>query len=276
MALSIVKVPQRIINDTPIHIGTYTAGSSIISVNATDYTAFNTGEEIYITNNEAIGFWSISKIADGQITIKEYFGAPDVYVFVGSGTFTFYKQSLNICQWNAVHLPIVYKLASTLWPTNSVDTARTVSSFANDNGYTKLTLSGALKSDVTELEFVKVIGGTPGIYQILSWYSTSIVTINLPYYSNLTFTSVQYYYNNYHARIRVYAGFYTNHNYVSQKPIELITEQKVIPDSTGIITININEFVKQEISILANDLLLGSLPNNIDTWCAFYIDYVMV
>lgn len=279
MSLSVVKRPEgHFLNSTdfvnPISsIGTYTNGSSIISVNATDYATFSTGDFIYITNNQAVGFWYITKVAAGQINIREYSGA-SVYTFLGSGTFTF-NFCFGTCRWNAVHLPIIYKLQSTLWPTNSVDTSRTVSSYANDNGYVKLTLSGALKSDVTELEFVKVTypDGTSSIYQIIAWYSTSIVTINLVYIGGITFTSVQYYYNNYHARIRVYAGIQSGHIFQSQKPFALITEQKIVPDSTGIITFNINEFVKQKIDILKNDLLKGTLPNNLDAWCEFYITY---
>ena len=159
--------------------------------------------------------------------------------------------------------------------TNSVDTVRTVSSYANDNGLIKLTLSGNITSTVTELEFVKIVfnDGTSGIYQILTWYSHSVVTINLTYAGGITFTSVQYYYNNYHARIRVYAGLPTSHYYSSQKPYTLITEQRVIPDSNGICTLNINEFLKEQIDILSNDLLSGTLQNNLDAFCQFYITY---
>lgn len=269
MSLSIVKRPYGYINGTTEYIGAYINGSSTITQTS---HGLSTGDIIYITFSQATGFWYVNKLDANTFTVSEYSGA-SAYVFIGDNVFTYYKtQSYN---WNAVHLPIIYKLSSNLWPTNSVDTARNVSSYANDNGYVKLTLSGAIKSDVTELEFVKVtyVGGDYAIYQILSWYSTSIVTINLPYVLGITFSSVQYYYNNYHARIRIYAGIDPSHQFASQKPMALITEQKMVPDSSGIITFNISEFIKQQIEIISNNLLLGTLPNNIDAWCAFYITY---
>ncbi len=270
MSLSIIKRPQGYINRTTANTGTYTNGSSVIT-NASH--GLSTGDIVYVTNNQATGFWYVTILDANTFNISEYSGAV-VYQFIGSGTFTYYK-NIKTHGWNAVHLPIIYKLSSTIWPTNSVDTARTVSSYANDNGYVKLTLSGAIKSDVTELEFVKVtyVGGTTAVYQILSWYSTSIVTINLPYVLGITFSTVQYYYQNYHARIRVYAGLQSSHIYASQKPFELITEQKAIPDSNGVITFNVAEFIKQKIDILKNDLLKGTLQNNLDAFCQFYITY---
>lgn len=272
MALSVVKRPQGFINSTTERIATYAKGSSVITQSNHGRI---TGETIYITANEAIGFWYVTPLTVDTFNIREYAGAT-VYTFVGTGTFTYYPSVNNAGHgWNAVHLPMVYKLSSTLWPTNSVDTARTVSSYANDNGYVKLTCSGVLNADISELEFVKVTftGGTTGIYQVLSWYSTSIVTINLAYEGGLTFVSVQYYYNNYHARIRVYAGLSSSHYFGSQKPYTLVTEQKVIPDSNGICELNINEFLKEQIEILTNDLLKGTLQNNLDAFCQFYITY---
>lgn len=253
-------------------IASYSNNSSIITCKN---HSLNIGDIIYIQSNQAVGFWYVTPLSIDTFNIREYAGA-SVYTFVGNGSFNFLSAASDIGHgWNAVHLPIVYKLKSDLWPANSVDTIRTVSSYSNDNGYVKLTLSGDITSTVTELEFVKVTftGGISQIYQILTWYSNSVVTINLSYIGGLTFTGVQYYYNNYHARIRIYAGLSSSHFFNSQKPYELITEQKVIPDSYGICTLNINEFLKQQIEILKNDLLKGTLQNNIDAFCQFYITY---
>lgn len=253
-----------------VQLGTYTKGSSVITCES---HGLITGKIIYIKNNEAIGFWYVTPLTVDTFNIREYAEA-DVYTFVGTGSLN-YSASVAGHGWNCVHLPIVYKLKSTSWPTNSVDTARTVSSYSNDNGYVKLTCSGVLNSGISELEFVKVTftGGTSAVYQVIGFYSTSIVTINLAYVGGLTFTSVQYYYNNYHARIRVYAGLSSSHYFTSQKPYELITEQRVIPDEDGIVTFNINEFLKEKIAILNNDLLKGTLQNNLDAFCQFYITY---
>lgn len=273
MALSVVKRPKGSINSTTSATGTYTNGSSVVTKAG---HGLITGATIYITANQATGFWYVTPLTVDTFNIREYAGAT-VYSFIGSGTFAYYSGVNNAGHgWNAVHLPIVYKLSSDLWPTNSVDTARTVSSYSNDFGYIKLTLSGAITASVTELEFVKVVltGGVTNIYQILTWYSTSVVTINMPYIGGLTFTSIQYYYNNYHARIRVYAGLPTTHFFTAQKPYALLCEIKAVPDTTtGLITVNIADYLKGKIEVLKNDLLKGTLQNNLDAFCQFYITY---
>ncbi len=278
MALTVVKRPKGYIVRLDRETVSYTNGSSILTHSALH--GLSTGDIIYIYENQAIGFWYVTSLGASTFNIREYSGAT-VKTFLGTGSLQYSIANGGSIQWssehgwNAVHLPIVYKLTSDLWPTNSVDTVRTVSSYANDNGYVKLTLSGAITSTVTELEFVKVTftGGESSVYQILTWYSTSIVTINLPYIGGITFVSVQYYYNNYHARIRVYAGLVSSHVFTSEKPYTLITEQKVIPDSSGVVTLNINEFLKEQIEIIKNDLLRGTLPNDIDAFCQFYIEF---
>jgi len=272
MALSAVKSPQGFIVGTTSSTGTYTKGSSVITKAA---HGLITGATIYVTANEAIGFWYVTPLTVDTFNIREYAGAT-VYTFVGSGTFSFYASVNNAGHsWNCVHLPIVYKLLSTAWPTNSIDTARTVSSYTNSNGYVKLTCSGVLNADISELEFVKIVftGGEENIYQVIEWYSTSIVTINLQYTGGITFVSVQYYYNNYHAIIKVYAGLSSTHYFGDQKPYTLVTTQRVVPDSDGICELNINEFLKEKIEILNNDLLKGTLQNNLDAFCQFYITY---
>lgn len=274
MALSIVKRPigfsNTTINFSNSFTATYTDNSSII----TGVNFIADGQSIYISTGQAIGFYYFTNITPfNTFNIRE-FATASPFVFVGSGTLS-YTIVNRAVRFNSAHLPIVYKLKSTLWPTNSVDTVRTVSSYSNDNGYAKITASGSIKSDITELEFVKVTftGGTSAIYQVITWFSNSVVTINLPFVGGITFVSIQYYYNNYHARIRVYAGLDGSEHFGYVKPFELITEQEVIPDSTGIVELNINEFLKQKIEILKNDLNKGTLPNNLDAFCQFYISF---
>jgi len=270
MALSVIKTPRGYINSTTGQTGTYSNGSSTIICNS---HGLNIGTFIFVSDNQASGFWYVTPITVNTFNIREYAGA-SVYTFIGSGTFTFYK-SVDVGHgWNCLHLPIVYKLASTLWPINSVDTARTVSSYSNDLGYARLVLSGSLGT-VSELEFVKVTftGGETKVYQILTWYSNSDVTINLPFEGGITFVSVQKYYVDYHAKVRIYAGLASSHFFQSQKPYELVTEIKAVPDSDGIVTVNINEHIKEKVEILKNDLLKGTLQNNLDSFCQFYITY---
>jgi len=272
MALSVVQRPQGYILGSSIPGYSYNyVGYYQIQTNVSHNLI--TGDAFYIESDisEYNGFFKVGAYNSVQIQVLDLDGLP--IPFIRTNAVTLYFVSTHA--WNCVHLPIVFKLQSTAWPTNSVDTVRTVSSYANDNGYVKLTCSGELNAGVSELEFVKVTftGGTSTVYQVIAWYSTSIVTINLAYVGGLTFTSVQYYYNNYHARIRLYAGLSASHYFTSQKPYELITEQRVIPDSDGICTLNVNEFLKEKIDILKNDLLKGTLQNNLDSFCQFYITY---
>lgn len=176
--------------------------------------------------------------------------------------------------FNAVHLPIMYKLTSDKWPTNTADTARTVNTFVNDNGYTKLTLSGALKSGVQELEFIKLtVNGISSVYQIYWAFSDSVVTIDLEHDGGNVFGSAQYYYSNYYASIKVYAGLRGGHALTVSKPYRLLTTIKAVPDSANIVQFNINEILKDDIEILSNDLSLSTLPNDIDAFTEFYIEY---
>jgi len=272
MALSVVKRPPSLKIDTATKFtATYTNGG-------TDLTAAfppTLNSYVYISSGQYMGFWYTDSTGLNTFNLREYPG-DSIKVFSGAGSIDFYYTISTSISWSAVHLPIVYKLKSDLWPTNSVDTARTVSSFANDNGFVKLTLSGALLSSLSELEFLKITGiGEAGVYQILTWYSTSVVTINMPYYSNLSFgpATVQYYYNNYRAKIRLYAGLTSSHIYASLKPYTLLVEKELVPDVNGIITLNINEDLKSRIEILKNDLQTGTAPNNLNAWIQYYIDY---
>jgi len=230
-------------------------------------------DSVYTAYN---GLWFVDKFDNDNFWIRPYDDATkQPYVNYRSGkTVTFYR-SLLAHNWNAVHLPIVYKLGSDAWPTNSVDTARTVSSISNDSGYVNLNLSGDIKATGTaaELEFIQITGQNAGIYQIINYISDSDITIDMPYVAGLTFagSTVQYYYNNYHIRVKIYAGLKSTHYWASQKAYEEIMEVSVVPDSNGIVNINIADFLKTKIEIDKNDPTLDTLPNDINSFCQFYI-----
>lgn len=173
--------------------------------------------------------------------------------------------------WNCVHLPIVFKYESDLFPINTEDTVRTVSSFTNDNGYVRMTLSGDIKASgsANELEYVKVeVDGVSDVYQIYNYYSDTDITIDLAYNAGYVFGDVQYYYNNYHGRFRVYAGLRPGHTLASSKPYRLITEIRGIPDVNGVISININEILKSDISVLD-----FGISNDITQFTEYYVDF---
>lgn len=238
------------------------------------------GDYIYIVSNieDYSGFFYVDQQDVNSFKILPY-ASGSAIDYVQNDTVTVYKALLTH-GYNASELPIIYRLLSDLWPVNSVDTARTVSSVANDGGYVKLTLSGDIKAtgSANELEFVIVTGANEGIYQIINYTSDTVFTINMPYTGGVSFSgsTVQYYYNNYHARIKLYAGLTSSHYWAAMKGYSEILTIKASPDASGIITINVNEFLKSALEVISENKLLGTLPNDIDSFCQFYISYAEV
>ena len=275
MALTVVSRPQgRTINFETSYSAVVSSSSGALFTLASH--GLTDGEYIFIDSvlGTYNGFWYVEQISVNTFQIREYATAT-VQAFVNSGTVTYYK-STSSHNWSCVHLPIIYKLSSNLWPTNSADTARTVSSISNDAGYVNLNLSGDIKAtgSAAELEFVQVFGQNAGIYQIINWVSDSDITINFPYSAGVSFSAstVQYYYNDYHVRVKVYGGLSASHYWAAQKPYAEIVELKLVPDQDGIITFNIADYLKSKIEIDKNETTLDTLPNDINSFCQFYIE----
>lgn len=279
MALTILQRPQG-------HKLTYPTPESVSVTNNGGFAYFSypgygmdTGDFVFIDGNLGAynGYWYIQDVGDDDhFYIRPYATAANVS-YINSGTVQVSRsESTDTHNWSAVHLPIIFKLSSNLWPTNSADTVRTVSSISNDAGYVNLNLSGDIKATGTaaELEFVQVFGQNAGIYQIINWISDSDITIDMPYSAGVSFSAstVQYYYKDYHARIKVYAGLNSTHTWGAQKPYEEIVTINVVPDPDGIMTINIADFVKGKINVDTNNTALDTLPNDIDSFCQFYIE----
>jgi hypothetical protein len=275
MSLSIVKRPIGSINSTSSNTATYTNNSSVITRAG---HGLITGATIYISSGQYIGYWYVTPLTANTFNIREYAGST-VKTFIGSGSFNYFASVDNAGHnWSSVHLPIVYKLSSNLWPINSVDSVFGGITPTNDNGYCKIDLPGDLKVGVAtnELEYVQVLfadGVTYAQCRIIRVYSNDIFTINLAYGVTPSFNTVQYYTNNYHARVRIYAGLTSSHFFNTVKPYSLLAELKIIPDSSGVVTANINEIIKSKIEVLKNDLTKGTLQNNLDAFCQFYISY---
>lgn len=273
MALTIVDRPRgQFLGTTPNQA---TVDNVIIAARFTK-TAHGliTGNHIYVVSNvrDYCGFWYVVVGNANQFQLR-YYQLSDYVQYINDDTITYYVAS-TAHNWSAVHLPITYKITSTLWPVNSEDTIRTVLSAVASFGYTKLTLSGDIKAtgSANELDFVKfTVNGIEGIYQILQWISDTNFVIDLTFLGTNVYGNIQFYYNNYHARIKVYAGLTALHKWVAQKPYEYIAEIKEVPDSGNMVVVNINEYLKSQINILTNDLLLGTLPNDINSFCQFYI-----
>lgn len=275
MALTVIDRPQGRVLDTTANTATVTSSSGALFTNAGH--GLVDGDYIFIDSVYSAynGYWYVEQQSVNTFQIREYPTA-SVQSFVNAGTVTYYKSVLTH-GWSAVHLPIVYKLSTDLWPINSADTVRTVSSISNDAGYVNLNLSGDIKAtgSAAELEFVQVFGQNAGIYQIINWVSDSDITIDFPYSAGVSFSAstVQYYYQDYHVRINVYAGLPDSHTWNARKPYELIGTFRFVPDENGIITVNIADYLKSKIEIDANDTTLDTLPNDINSFCSFYIEH---
>lgn len=276
MALTVIKRPQGHVLSTTENTATVSSSSGALFTKSTH--GLSTGDYIYIYSALSAynGYWYVQINDANSFRIFEYPTATQ-QAYVNSGTVTYYKSTYTH-GWSCVHLPIVYKLKSDAWPTNGLDTARTITTFSNYSGYTYIVASGDIKATGTASALEEVVlSGTSvdGVYKILNWFSDTNFVIDLAYSGSnvLSGGTVQYYYFNYHARIKIYAGIASGHTWQAQKAYEEIAELKAVPDSSGVITININEILKNKIEILKNDPVKDTLPNNIDAWCNFYITY---
>lgn len=178
---------------------------------------------------------------------------------------------------SAVHLPITYKLSNTLYPTNSVDTVRTITTLSNYSGFARLGLSGSLGT-FEDLSFVKISGASDddlnGVWQVIDKISTTDVMLNIDYTTvngaGILGASIQLYYGNYNIVVEVYAGINSSHTWTALKPYELAATLELIPDENNEVFFSINDILKAYVES-KNNLTIASLPNNIDAWTNFYI-----
>ena len=275
MAVTIEKRPIGVILDTCVTATINQDYSSIYAtVNKTGHGLAD-GNYVYIQSNveNYNGFWVVE-----VINADEFILVDNPYVeWIVNADITYCPQ-VTTHGWQCVHLPIVYELGNTRWPINTVDTARTISSIQDDNGYLNLNLSGSLGT-FEDLAFVK-LSNCPdadfnGVYQIIDKLSTSDVTVNLAYSSatgsGLIGSTIQLYYQSYNIVVKVYAGINSTHTWADQKPYELAATLELIPDTDNKVKFSINEILKGYIQT-KNNLLLATLPNNLDAWCQFYIE----
>jgi len=280
MALNIAQRPQGVVLSTTPLSATITNSSGDALVTYTSH-GLSSGDKIFITSDYSYynGFWEAVYIGVNTFKLRRFtYDTSLLYVVDASIT---YYETQSTHYFSSVHLPIVYRLQSTLWPTNQVDTARTMT-VTNSAGYCAITASGDIKAtgSAQELEYVKIttVAGTyDGVYKIIDYSSDTSFTIDLEYSAaaetslELGTSTIQYYYSNYHAKIRIYAGITGTGAVI--KPVELITEVEAVPDSDSIITLNINEFLKSKVDILLNDPAVVTMPRDINAFCEFYITY---
>jgi hypothetical protein len=249
-----------------------------------DANVLSTGDFVYIDSEvaEYNGFKYVDLLNTNSFNIRPS-ATEDRVEFIRQLTEEFpYLVAAHTHNWNCVHLPIVYKLSNTLWPVNSSDTARTISVIDNSEGYCSLNISGDIKTtgSATELDFVKITGASDstldGVYQIITYVSDTSFVIDLAYStatdSALAGATIQYYYNNYCVKVRVYGGLPSGHQHETVNTTTLIAELRLTPDDDNIVKFSVHEFLKGEINI-RDKATLGTLPNNIDFWTSFYITY---
>jgi hypothetical protein len=236
------------------------------------YHGLGTGDFVYITSDidEYNGFWYVTAIDTDTFKISEYATA-DFVEYFQDADIEYYLTLEHV--WSSIFLPIVYKCNNTRWPTNSVDLERTISSFADDNGYTNLIASGNLKLSAAALEYVIISGSNvDGVYQIVEVISSTEYVIDLPYDSTNTLTgaTIQYYYNNYQVKVKVYGGLPVSHPWYAKKPYVEVAELSLTPDADGIVMFSVSDYIRSKVQI-KNNLTLFSLPLNLDAFTVFYI-----
>lgn len=274
MAVTVVKTPQghKIIDQAIAAEITNSGGDALITF---PYHGLGTGDTVYITSDidEYNGFWYVTAIDTNSFKISEYDGA-DYVEYFQDVDISYYQTQEHA--WHSIFLPIVYKATNDRWPINLIDTARTVSSTADDNGYTDMTLSGNLRTSFAALEMVKISGATDealnGIWQIIEVVSASRIVIDLPYDAGNSFSgaTVQYYHNNYQVRVKIFAGLPGSHPWAAKKPMEEIAELSLTPDENNEVMFSISDYLQGKIAI-KNNLTLYSLPLNLDAFTGFYI-----
>lgn len=234
------------------------------------------GDYIYSVSNieDYAGFFYVDVLTTGIFKLKT--SANGEYVqFVASGSITWYKSDLTH-GWSAVHLPITYKLSTDLYPVNSSDTSRTITSVTDYNGFSVIHLSGDLGS-VHTYDFIKITVPSDtdfsGVYQIVEFISPTVMIINLEYDGAIDWTSATAlkHYNNYNILVRVYAGLNASHEWAALKPYEMAATLELTPDDNNEVFFSINEILKSYITT-RNNTGLASLPNNIDFMTMFYIE----
>lgn len=241
------------------------------------YHSLTTGDTVYIESDidEYNGFWYVTVIDPNQFKISEH-SLADFVEYYQDADIDYYQTQPH--DWSSIFLPIVYKIKTDRWPINEIDSARTILSNSNDNGFTQLTLSGDIKSSgggINALEFIKITGGTSdinGVWQIVEVFSNSDITIDLPYDSTNSFSGVviQYYYNNYQVKVKIYGGLPATHPWEPKKPYEEVAELSLTPDENNEVMFSVSDYIQMKVQI-KNNTLLYSLPLNLDAFTGFYI-----
>ena len=174
--------------------------------------------------------------------------------------------------WNALNLPIQYKLDSDLFPLNSAEASFASASFANNNGYLEVTVVGGTANILTG-EYVKLSGSDvdsfDGNWKVKETISNTVYVLNVNYDATLTTTTLQKYYNNYFTEVKVFAGLPTWHVDYASNPIIEVGVLRVIPNVSNQIIASFSGIIKSEVSTY-NQLSEGI---ELSAFTGFYIQW---
>lgn len=280
MALTVLQRPE----------GHILSGTEITATVSEDYDGdalftktthgLTTGDYVYIkgTIESYNGFWYVRVIDADKFNIRPNAIEENVD-WIQNATVT-YQESVSEHKWSCVHLPIVYRIRTNRWPTNEVNSIVGIASYANDEGYVRITTSSVYFVGWSELLYVKISGAADdrvnGIWQILELGTppTTITTLALAYDPHYDFSgaTLQVYFTSYAIRVNIYAGLDGNHYWAGQKPFELIDTIDLTPDPENEVMFSISEKVLKHMQT-RNNLTLSTLPNNLDFWTQFYITF---
>lgn len=271
--VTVVKTPQghKIIDQSIAATIIDSSGDALVTF---PYHGLTTGAYVYIDSDidEYNGFWYVTVIDYQTFKISEHSEA-DFVEFYQELDIDYYQTQSH--DWSSIFLPIVYKATNDRWPTNTVDAAALIVLNSDDNGFTQLTLAGPLAGLDAALEFVKISGASEeanGVWQVVEIVLSNVIVINLPYESsgNLIGKTVQYYYNNYQVRVKIFAGLNALHPWTAKKPYEEMAELSLTPDDNGEVMFSISDYIKSKVAV-KNNLTLFSLPLNLYAFTGFYI-----
>lgn len=224
--------------------------------------SLTTGDYILIESDidEYNGIWTVETIST------------DTFKILGTGYVPYYQDAdityyqTQTHEWSSAFLPIVYKATNNRWPVNTVDSVVTVTSQADDNGFTLLNITAP--TGAFPLEYVKLSDGN--VYQVVE-NGSGTTTINLAYDAANTFTSAQKYYNSYQVKVKIYAGLEAGQYWEAQKPFQVVATLSLTPDGDNNVMFSVSEYVQSLLKVRNNPLLF-SLPLNLDAFTAFRIE----
>lgn len=271
--VTVVKNPlgHKIIDQAIEASITNSGGDALITL---VYHGLGTGDFVYITSDidEYNGFWYVTSISTNTFKISEHSGA-DFVEHYQDADITYYQT--NDHYWNSVFLPIVYKVSTDLWPINSVDPVRALTAIGNDNGYLEIFTSGSLKGGIQALDYVKITGAGSeelnGVWQIVEVISATNFVLDAAHTAgSISGASVQFYYNNYQVKVKVYAGLPPSHPWQAKKPYEEVAELSLTPDENNLVMFSVSDYIKGKTAI-KNNPTLYSMPLNLDAFTGYYV-----